>query len=182
MIQEVNQAEKRQGAEEKLYEIFRNTKHQKREDKEFEECLNQKEMEEKAEAEPEKSEDELKKEWEERVAEMEERMRREEEEREQRQKKARKIQQSYDLLRMCKEMMEKEGVHWAKSKERREYERGKAERMRMVEVKKKTLNEKEARKKMQQSITETLEKLPENRQKLIKMEEVKERRMMLQEA
>ena len=78
--------------------------------------------------------------------------------------------------------MEKVGVHWEKSKERREYERGKAERMRMVEVKKKTLNEKEARKKMQQSITETLEKLPENRQKLIKMEEVKERRMMLQEA
>ena len=54
--------------------------------------------------------------------------------------------------------------------------------MRMVEVKKKTLNEKEARKKMQQSITETLEKLPENRQKLMKMEEDKERRMMLQEA
>ena len=121
VIQEVPQAEKRQGEDEEVYAIFRSRKLQKREEIEFEEYLK-----EKAETEPVKSEEERKEEWAKRVAEIEENMRREEEERNQRQEKARRLKQSYDLLRMCKEMMEKEGTNWAKSKERREYERRKS--------------------------------------------------------
>ena len=86
------------------------------------------------------------------MVEIEERMKREEEEREQRQRKAKRLQQSYDILRLCREVMEKEGIHWEKSRERREYERGKVERKHIAEIKKKAVNEKMAREKLQMRI------------------------------
>ena len=78
--------------------------------------------------------------------------------------------------------MEKEGISWEKSKERREYERGKAERMQIVEMRKKALKDKVVKDKIQEKITESLARLPENRQRLLRMEEDKERRMLLTEA
>ena len=92
------------------------------------------------------------------MVEIEERMKREEEEREQRQRKAKRLQQSYDILRLCREVMEKEGIHWEKSRERREHERGKVERKHIAEIKKKAVNEKMAREKLQMRITENLKK------------------------
>ena len=156
VVQEEKQPGKRQGGEEEVYDIFKKTKYQKRDIQEFEEYLNDKEREANTETEPDKSEEEMQKEWEALVAEIEERMRREEEEREQRQRKAMRLQQSYDLLRLCKHAMEKEGLNWEKSKERREYERGKAERMHIVEMRKNVIKDKVEKDRLQEKITESL--------------------------
>ena len=78
--------------------------------------------------------------------------------------------------------MEKEGIHWAKSKERRELERRKLERIRIGQVKKIELNAKLEKNRLQRKITESLAELPENRQIILRREEEKERLITLQEA
>ena len=45
-----------------------------------------------------------------------------EEEREKRLEKARNLEKGWELLRICKEMIEKDGVKWNTSKERKEDE------------------------------------------------------------
>ena len=37
-------------------------------------------------------------------------------------KKAEQLKKSYELLRLCREVMANEGINWTKSKERRELE------------------------------------------------------------
>ena len=133
-----------------------------------------------------KTDEELKLEWEERLRLREESIQKEEEERKRLITKAEKLRKSWELLRVCREMIETEGDKWQKSKERRLEEKMKyEERERRLQVagekKRQTLDKLEKR-KIQNKITENLRQLPENRRILIEREEEKERRLLLQEA
>ena len=129
MLQEDKRTEKRQfggGGEEKIYDIFK-----KRRKCEFENYLKEKEMEELGQETETlmKSEEELRKEWEEKLQRREERIAEEEEKRATQIEKAKKIKQSYELLNLCRKTLETEGITWKKSKERRELERTRLERI-----------------------------------------------------
>ena len=82
--------------------------------------------------------------------------------------------------------MEKEGTKWEKSRERRELEKReeeeRTERMNRAARKSKEARKNWERKMMQQKITETLNKLPKNKQILIEREEEKISRILLKEA
>ena len=96
--------------------------------------------------------------------------------------KAKKLEKGWELLRMCKEMIKKDGVNWQISKERRENERRQEwEKKERLETAKRKQNEWKTR-NLQTKITDTLEKLPKNRIELIRREEEKTRRFMLIEA
>ena len=124
--------------------------------------------------------------WEERIREKEERMEQEEKNRNERIEKARRLNQSYQLLRLCRETLKENGESWEISKERRseerEKERQKKERMMKAQNQKiQTLNRIE-KNQIQKKITENLQVLPRNRQKIVEMELEKERRLDLVEA
>ena len=179
VIQEQNKQEKRPikggGEEDKLYDIFKRRRKQ-----EFQEYLEEKEEEEKANQEAYwKSDEELKIEWERKLQEREKTMSEEEELIEKRIQKAKRMHQSYELMRLCRKTLETEGITWAKSKERRELERSKE--LRLSEGQKKLLVEKREKETIQRKITENLALLPKNRQILLQREEEKERKMLLQE-
>ena len=95
-------------------------------------------------------------------------------------------EKSWDLLALCKQMMEEEGTNWEKSKERRELkkkeEEERMERRNKAAAKSREARENWERKMTQQRITETLKKLPKNKHILIEREEEKRRRILLKEA
>ena len=69
------------------------------------------------------------------MRERNERIENEENERNMRIKESQRKERSYDLLRLCKSMIEEEGVKWKVSKERRDYERrNKEERQERSEI------------------------------------------------
>ena len=124
--------------------------------------------------------------WDARLKEREEEIRREEDVRQERIKKSKRLEQSWELLRLCREIMAEEGHNWKISKERREKEREQKrtrdERLeRANKQKEETLKKLETRER-QSKITETLGKLPENRRILVERELDKERRVNLKEA
>ena len=171
-IQESGEANKTE-----VYDIFK-----KRRKKEFQEYLEEKEEEIKGnQVTYRKSEEELRKEWEEKLQEREKLMAEEDELREKRIHKAKRMQQSYELMRLCRKTLEMEGITWAKSKERREMERSKILRLSEGKAKKKIQVEKKEKETIQRKITENLAILPKNRQILLQREEERERRILLQE-
>ena len=133
-----------------------------------------------------KTEKELLKEWNERIAEREEFLLREEKERCDRIEKAKRMQKGWELMRLCRNMIEENGETWKKSKARRDIEREEEEqrkerKAKAAEKKKQTIEKIESRRK-QQKITDCLMKLPENRKRLVEKEEEKMRKMMMEEA
>ena len=103
-----------------------------------------------------------------------------------RKEKAAKLEKGWELFKLCKEMLEKEGNKWEMSKERRWAENNeKIEReerlQRGREKREKLIGEIENR-KTQQRITDMLRQLPENRRTVLEMELEKERKLSLQEA
>ena len=106
-------------------------------------------------------------EWDRKLQKRQERLDEEEKERAGKIRKANRLEKGWELLNLCREIMEEEGYHWQKSKERREEERKKQERLAEASAKReKTLNRLEA-KKLQTKITETLKELPRNRRILL---------------
>ena len=110
-------------------------------------------------------------EWDIRRKEIEENIRGEETEREERIEKARKLEKGWELMRLCKQLIEENGEKWKKSKERRDIERTeeeerKARRDKAAGKKRETL-EKIETKKIQQKITDCLMKLPQNRIRMV---------------
>ena len=85
--------------------------------------------------------------------------------------KQRKMEKSWELLKLCREVMKEEGHSWKVSKERREEERTremeKHERLRRAAGQREKTLEKAEDKKKQLRITENLGKLPENRRILL---------------
>ena len=69
---------------------------------EFESYIKEKELEEKGHHTEIKSEEQLKEEWEQKLKEREERIAEEEEQREKKIQKAKRMEQSYELLRLCR--------------------------------------------------------------------------------
>ena len=116
----------------------------------------------------------------------EEEMKKKAEARSRRIAEAKRKEKSYELLRLCKKIMELEGSHWKKSQERRELEKREAEekreRLNKAEVKKKQTLHKVKCSKIQEKITSSLLLLPENERKLIRMRENREKAMVLREA
>lgn len=82
--------------------------------------------------------------------------------------------------------MKEEGHSWRNSEERREDERTrqreKEERLMRAAKQREQLLEKTENKKKQQKITESLEKLPENKRIMLEREMERERRLNLKEA
>ena len=103
-------------------------------------------------------------------------------EREKRREKARRLKQSFELLRLCKETLENEGATWEKSKERRELEKQRLCRVQEGQTKKEALIQKREKEQLQRKITDSLATLPKNRQILLLREEERERLILLQEA
>ena len=93
----------------------------------------------------------------------ESRIKTEEMEREKRLEKAKKMEQSWHLLKLCRDMMSREGENWQISKERREEERKQElerhERIERAKKKKETTESEHKCKKLQTKITEQLKKL-----------------------
>ena len=74
-----------------------------------------------------KSDEELAEEWNIRRKEIEENLLREEAEREERIERAGRMQKGWELMRLCRQMIEENGEKWKKSKERRDMERSEEE-------------------------------------------------------
>ena len=125
-------------------------------------------------------------EWTERIKRRQERMDMEEKERTAKIEKAKRMEKSWELLRLCKEMMKRDGYNWKISKERREQERAKnlerKERLERAAANKEKTLEKIERKNIQSKITDRLNQLPNNRRILIEKEIEKERLLNLKEA
>ena len=173
--------EENQGKEQKTVEV---TKMRKTEDL--------KELEEKLpegleyEGGRKKTEEELLEEWNKRLKEREEQITKEETERKERLEKAKRLQKGWELMRICKEIIEENGEKWKKSKERREYEKAENEereerRERAENQKMKTLEKLETN-RIQRRITDCLKSLPQNRRRILELEEDKKRRLLLEEA
>ena len=133
-----------------------------------------------------KTDDELAEEWNQRIRDREEKLLKEEAERSERLEKAKIMQKGWELMRLCKQLIEENEEKWKKSKERRELERsGDEERRdrkdRAAEKKRKTLEKIETT-KTQQKITDCLKILPQNRRRLVEKEEEKMRKVLLEEA
>ena len=96
----------------------------------------------------------------------EEEMKKKAEARSRRIAEAKRKEKSYELLRLCKKIMELEGSHWKKSQERRELEKREAEekreRLNKAEAKKRQTLHKIKCNKIQEKITASLMMLPEN--------------------
>ena len=187
VLQEKKEAKKRDVEEEdndKYYRIFNDSKlnNLKRRKIELEEGKRENEDEE-------EEEDKLnwtQEEWTRRLMRRQKRLEKEEEERQKRISKAKRMEQSWELLRLCHEMMEEEGYHWKKSKERREQEKkNEDERQARLELaaekRAKTLEKLETH-KIQQKITDKLQELPQNRRILAERELERERKITLKEA
>ena len=89
-------------------------------------------------------------------------------------------------MNLCRKMMKDDGLHWKISAERREEERKllleKEERLQVAGRKQEKAKENHKCKGIQKKITECLKELPENRKKVLKMEEDKMNTITLKEA
>ena len=125
-------------------------------------------------------------EWDAKIKQREDEIMWEEKSRQERITKQKRLERSWDLLKLCKEMMREEGYNWKVSKEKGDEERRKQEereeRLRRAEHQKGELLEKLDVKKKQQKITEALEKIPDNRMIMLERELERERRINLKEA
>ena len=121
-----------------------------------------------------------------RIKEIQEEMEREELERKKRIEQSKRLQQGWELLRVCKDLMEMNGYKWKISKERREMERSKLEerhdRIKRAQKQKMDIVETERKKNIQRRITESLGELLRNRRILLERELELERRLLLKEA
>ena len=82
---------------------------------------------------------------------------------EERKRRAEKLSKGWELFKICKEIIEKEGGNWKISKERREIEK-KREEEKQERILRAQIKQGEWKKtRIQMKITETLEKLPSNR-------------------
>ena len=137
-------------------------------------------------SEKEVLEKEAKEAWEERIRVREEMIIREEAERLERIEKAKRMSRSWELLRLCREIMAREGVNWKKSEERREKEKKekieKQERLARAEKKQMPYREKKKKELIQMKITTELKKIPDNERKILENNIEKERLMSLKEA
>ena len=100
------------------------------------------------------------------MEEQERRIETEEKERTTRKAKAEQLERSWDLLNLCREVMDKEGLSWKKSKERRDEER-RRETEKREKLAKASRKSEEARynhkcKQIQSKITTELKKIPQN--------------------
>ena len=124
-------------------------------------------------------------EWNKRIKEQQDQLDKEEEERNKRITLSKRLQQGWELLRVCKEIMETEGYKWKISKERQEMERNrreeKEERLRRAQGLNQKAIETENMKQIQKKITESLRELPGNRRILLERELEKERRLLIKE-
>ena len=102
------------------------------------------------------------------------------------QRARRKLQQGWELMRLCKEMMEMNGYNWRKSSERREFERNRLEereeRIMTAQRKKQNIMENERKRQIQRRITESLGELPNNKRILLEREIELEKRLLIKEA
>ena len=170
----------RGGRGQKTYAVFENKRTKNNEIKEE----TQKEQEQEEETRWEKAW--TQEEWDAKIKKREEEIELEEKTRQERMSKQRRLERSWDLLKLCREMMREEGYNWKISRERREEERRKqeekAERLQRAAKQKEKFDERMEVKKKQQKITETLGKLPINRRILLERDLEKERRLDLKEA
>ena len=94
-----------------------------------------------------------------RIKEKQEILDKEEEERTNRIELSKKLKQGWELLRICKELMETEGYKWKISKERQELERNRLEekedRLKRAHALKQKALEKEKMRSIQRKITKT---------------------------
>ena len=124
--------------------------------------------------------------WNKKLEEKEKRLEEEEKRRKERIELEKRLDKSYELLKLCRETLTKEGETWKASKERRDLERIKEEEkkerlMRANKKKEKTLTTIK-KKEMQTKITENLKLMPENWRILIENRIEKERLLDLKEA
>ena len=113
------------------------------------------------------------------LEERELRMMREEVERAAKKQKVERLERSWDLLNLCREVMNKEGLTWKASKERRDLEKKmnmeRAEKIEKANKKSETAKYDYKCKTIQSKITTELSKLPENRRKLVETTEKREK-------
>ena len=130
VLQEKKEAKKRDREEEnnmrgvreqKTYAVFENKRTKNNEIKEE----TQKEQEQEEETRWEKAW--TQEEWDAKIKKREEEIELEEKTRQERMSKQRRLERSWDLLKLCREMMREEGYNWKISRERREEERRKQE-------------------------------------------------------
>ena len=124
VLEQKKEAWKRERQEEKMdkektYEIFTNVKRRKTE----KETKNQQTGEEESKWEKAWTQEE----WLERIKEKQKELEKEEMDRLKRIEQSKRLQQGWELMRLCKEMMEVDGYKWKISKERRDMERNKLE-------------------------------------------------------
>ena len=133
-----------------------------------------------------KTEEELEEEWREKLRNREIQNQEDDHRREKQIEKAKKLQKGWELMRLCKEMIEENGEKWKKLKERRDWERReemvRKERLEKAAAKKKEMMDNLEKMKIQKKITENLKILPENRKKLADREKESRRKLLMEEA
>ena len=163
----------------KYYQIFNTTKKKKIE-------KNEDKMTDREEEEVPLDKKWTKEEWDEKLRRRQARIDKEEIERLEKIEKAKRMEKGWDLIKLCKKMMQEEGFNWKISQERREQMRKeeieRTERKGRAAVKKTETLEKIENKNLQRKITDTLGKLPRNRRILLEREIEKERRITIKEA
>ena len=124
--------------------------------------------------------------WEKKLEEREIRLEEERKKRETKIELSKSLTKSFHLLRLCREMLAKDGVTWKKSQERREEERNeileREDRKKRAAMKKKTGADKRELNMIQTKITSELQKIPENRRILLEQKIEKENNLELKEA
>ena len=124
--------------------------------------------------------------WDTYLEERKSKLEKEEREREERVEEAGRQEQSWELARMCKGIIEEtNSENWYQNKEiRKEKEKAekeKQERFKVIKEKKKDLENRKNIKTKQVSLLEMMRKLPGKEREIIKMEERRMRRLDLQE-
>ena len=124
--------------------------------------------------------------WDKHLLEIKERIEIEEKKLKEKIEKAIRLTKSFDLLRLCTELLREEGETWKISSERREIEKQKElerhDKLKKAGKKKIETLEKLKVKEKQTKITEMLAELPDNRRKMLEIRLEKERILDLKEA
>ena len=103
-----------------------------------------------------------------------------------RKEKAKKLERSFELLRLCTEVLKEKGKKWAVTKERRELEMiketEKHERITKAKSKQKEIRDQVKKQTTQTKITKKLAELPSNRRIILEARIETERKLELKEA
>ena len=95
------------------------------------------------------------------------------EERKRKIEKANRMEQSWELLRISRVFIKKNSPHWERSREQREEERRKKERLQLAKEKQQTIRESLLSKKVGKAFMD----LPESERRRLEREEEKRRRI-----